>query len=125
MTVEVTKYVRKPLIVDAAQVTAENFTEIVAWCQGNVGVIGSDPGTETKPAEGVELDPSKHYIHLRVHNPQSSRQTKAFVGDWLLYTERGYKIYTDKAFKDNFVPVEEVKEELVTEAGAHVSTVPN
>ena len=107
--VETFKYVRKPLYVDAVQVSAENFDEVIKWCQGDVGVIGSEPGTEVKPAEGVELDPSKHYIRIRVHNPQSVRQTKAFVGDWILYTERGYKIYTDKAFKDNFNPVEHSK----------------
>lgn len=106
MTVDPKKYVRKPLYVDAVKVTAENFTEVVRWCQGNVGVMGSEPGTEVKPAEGVELDPTKQYIHLRVHNPQSPRQTKAFVGDWILYTEKGYKIYTEKAFLENFVQVE-------------------
>lgn len=101
-TVDTTKYVRKPLYVDAVQVTDGNFHDVIRWCQGDVGVIGADPGTEIKPAEGVELDPSKHFIRIRVHNPVSARQTKAFVGDWILYTDRGYKIYTEKAFKENF-----------------------
>lgn len=100
--VSTTKYVRKPLYVDAVQVTNENFLEVVDWCQALVGAQGSEPGTEIRPAGGVELDPSKHYIRIRVHNPQSQRQTKAFVGDWILYTDRGYKIYTDKAFQANF-----------------------
>lgn len=101
-TVKTTKYVRKPLYVDAVQVTNENFQDVIAWCHGDVGVIGAEAGTEVRPAEGAELDPSKHFIRIRVHNPQSPRQTKAFVGDWILYTDRGYKIYTEKAFKDNF-----------------------
>lgn len=105
-TVEATKYVRKPLYVDAVQVTTDNFQDLVRWCQGDVGVIGAEPGTEIKPADGVELDPTKHFIKIRVHNPQSARQTKAFVGDWILYTDRGYKIYSEKAFKDNFDQVE-------------------
>lgn len=100
--VSTTKYVRKPLYVDAVQVTNENFLDVVNWCQALVGAQGSEPGTEIRPAEGAELDPSKHYIRIRVHNPQSQRQTKAFVGDWILYTEMGYKIYTDRAFKGNF-----------------------
>lgn len=100
--IETVKYVRKPLYVEAVQVTSENFLDIVRWCQALVGVQGSEPGTETRPADGVELDPSKHYIRIRVHNPQSSRQTKAFVGDWILYTEMGYKIYTERAFEENF-----------------------
>ena len=107
-TVTPEKYVRKPLYVDAVQVTSENFGSVVKWCQGDVGTIGSEPGTEVRlgDAELEQLDPSKHYVRIRVHNPQSVRQTKAFVGDWILYTERGYKIYTEKAFKDNFDKVE-------------------
>lgn len=101
-TVVTTKYVRKPLYVDAVQVTSENFQDIIRWCEGDVGVIGAEAGTEIKPAEGVELDPSKHFIRIRVHNPLSTRQTRAFVGDWVLYTDRGYKIYSEKAFNENF-----------------------
>lgn len=115
--VSTTKYVRKPLYVDAVQVTNENFLEVVDWCQALVGAQGSEAGTETRPAKGVELDPSKHYIRIRVHNPQSQRQTKAFVGDWILYTDRGYKIYTDKAFQANFDEVGiETEQEPAAEA---------
>jgi hypothetical protein len=100
MTVETAKFVRKPLYVEAVQVTAENFEEVIKWCQGDVGF---QDGSDTKPLRDVEtIDPSKQFIRIRVHNPQSQRQTKAFVGDWILYTERGYKIYTEKAFKENF-----------------------
>lgn len=113
-TVETVKYVRKALYVDAVQVTNENFQDVIGWCQGDVGVVGGEPGTEVKPAEGVVLDPSKHFIRIRVHNPQSVRQTKAFVGDWILYTDRGYKIYTEKAFKENFDPVTSDEEEAKT-----------
>lgn len=99
-TVVTTKYVRKPLYVDAVQVTTDNFADVIRWCQGDVGAIdGSD--TQALTDETV-IDPAKQYIRIRVHNPQSIRQTKAYVGDWILYTDRGYKIYTEKAFKDNF-----------------------
>lgn len=98
MAVETTKYVRKPLYVDAVQVTAENFTEILEWCQGALGSTESMVDPDNEPA----FDPHKQYIRIRVHNPQTPRQTKAFVGDWILYTEKGYKIYTEKAFTENF-----------------------
>ena len=100
--VSTTKYVRKPLYVEAVQVTNENFLDVVEWCQGLVGAKGSEPGTEVRPADGVEIDPSKHYIRVRVHQPQSQRQTKAFVGDWILFANMGYKIYTDRAFEASF-----------------------
>jgi hypothetical protein len=81
MAITTTKYVRKPLYVDAVQVTEENFHELAEWCHGLI--------------EG-------RHIKVRVSNPMSVRQTKAFVGDWLLYTDTGYKIYTDKAFQASF-----------------------
>lgn len=82
------KYIRKPLYVDAVRLTRENFDEIAAWCQGEIL-------QEEAPSR-------KRYIKIRVHNPKNARQTKAFVGDWLLYTERGYKVYTNKAFQSAF-----------------------
>jgi replicative superfamily II helicase len=97
MTIVTRKYVRKPLIVDAVQVTVENFEELADWCQGSI--VNND---KSEPVE--EVDPSIQHIHVRVHNPRSERQTKAFVGDWILYTERGYKIYNTKAFTGTFAP---------------------
>jgi hypothetical protein len=104
-TTSITKrYVRKPLFVDAVQVTEENFEDIARWCFGDVNNID-----ETPVDRSTDVQPTKQYIHVRVHNPKNQRQTKAFVGDWILYTERGYKVYTTKAFQANFDLVEEAK----------------
>lgn len=101
--VTTTKYVRKPLYVEAVQVTEENFADVLRWANGDLGVINAGQGEAIVPVpEDGQIDTSKHYIRVRVNNPQSPRQTRASVGDWILYTDRGYKIYTDKAFKDNF-----------------------
>lgn len=96
------KYVRKPLYVDAVQVTEENFVDIARWCFGEISNIDDTPRDMTE-----DVEPTKQYIYVRVHNPKNPRQTKAFVGDWILYTERGYKVYTTKAFQANFDLVEE------------------
>ena len=96
------KYVRKPLYVDAVQVTEENFVDIARWCFGEIVNIDESPVDKT-----ADADPSKQYIHVRVHNPKNPRQTKAYVGDWILYTERGYKVYTTKAFQANFDRVDD------------------
>lgn len=80
-----TKYVRKPLYVDAVQITEENFDDAVRWCFGE-----------------QDADDEGKFIKVRVHQPKNQRQTRAYVGDWILYTERGYKVYTDRAFQTNF-----------------------
>lgn len=94
MGVNTEKYIRKPLYVDAVRVTETNFNELVGWCQGEVEF-------EEGGRDGAA---GRKYIKIRVHNPKGPRQTKAFVGDWILYTDRGYKIYTNKAFKAAFDP---------------------
>lgn len=90
MGVETQTFIRKPLYVDAVRVDASNFDEIASWCQGEVMTEDGDA--------------TKRYIKVRVHNPKNPRQTRAFVGDWILYTERGYKVYTNKAFRNAFDP---------------------
>jgi hypothetical protein len=95
MGVSTEKYIRKPLFVDAVRVTTTNFDDIAAWCQGEIQ-------TDEVPGSGT----TKKFIKVRVHNPKNPRQTKAFIGDWLLYTERGYKVYTNKAFRAAFDPVD-------------------
>jgi hypothetical protein len=96
MAIETQRYIRKPLYVDAVRITKSNFDEIAAWCQGEV-LQDEVPGG------------GKKYIKVRVHNPKNPRQTRAYVGDWLLYTERGYKVYTSKAFHTAFDNVSEVE----------------
>ncbi len=94
---ETQQYQRKPIIVEAVQVTEENFTEVAQWCQGAiVGKHGLSLGN-------LSEDKSK-FIRVRVINPQRVRQTKAFVGDWVLYSEyNGYKVYTNGAFENAFI----------------------
>jgi hypothetical protein len=88
MAIKTERYIRKPLFVDAVRVTGKNFHELANWCDGEI-MTDEDSG-------------DKFYIKVRVQTPKSERQTKAFVGDWILYTDRGYKVYTQKAFRNAF-----------------------
>jgi hypothetical protein len=99
------KYVRKPLYVDAVQVTEQNFGDVARWCFGEICNIDESPVDKSR-----NIEPTKQYIHVRVHHPRVPRQSKAFIGDWILYTERGYKVYTTQAFQANFDPVEDVQD---------------
>jgi hypothetical protein len=101
MSVTTARYVRKPLVVDAVRVTEKNFDEIATWCQGEIRKEESD-GT----------GPGRRYIRIRVHYPKNIRQTKAFVGDWILYTDKGYKVYVNQAFITSFDELSKVEEPI-------------
>lgn len=90
MGIDTETYIRKPLYVEAVRVTEENFDEIRAWVSGK-----------------VEKDGGKKFIRVFVKDPKVPRQSKAYVGDWILWTERGgHKVYTPKAFETSFDKVE-------------------
>lgn len=79
-------YRRKPFEVLAVQVTEENMYEVSEWCGGEILKAGSGAS----------------YIKVPVIRPSMIRQTRAFAGDWILFSGRGYKVYTIKAFEGSF-----------------------
>lgn len=93
--IKTNSYARKPLHVKAVQVSPENISEVSAWCKG---VLMSN----NLPSGG-----SAPFIKVDVHRPMNERQTKAFVGDFILQSERGFKVYTEKAFYNSFDVLEE------------------
>lgn len=118
MSINAEKYIRKPLYVDAVRVTDANFEEIAAWCQGEI--LRDDEVLRNAEGQGT----GKKYIKVRVHNPINPRQMKAFVGDWLLYTERGYKVYTNKAFHTAFDKVVTEQDENGSSSNGHNEKYP-
>lgn len=85
------KVERLPVYADSVQVTAENMQEIAEWCNGEIRTT-SERGSEER------------YIKVWVQRPLNERQTRAFVGDWVLYASTGFKVYIDAAYKANFKP---------------------
>ena len=94
------KYARMPFYVDAVRVTEENIDSVVKWCQGE----------KREDTEGL-------YIKVRVHRPLTDRQTRAYLGDWVLYAGTGYKVYTDKAFEKSFEKVTTLTKAQADQAG--------
>lgn len=97
-------YRRKPFEVLAVQVTEENMAEVSEWCNGEI----------LKTGKGTP------FIKVPVVRPSMVRQTRAFAGDWILYSGRGHKVYTVKAFENSFekVSMATVVPEVVDEDGA-------
>ena len=123
MAITTIRYIRKPLFVDAVKITPDNFVEVAGWCQGEIRALETDKVITT-----TKVDPSLCYIRVRVHNPKNPRQTQLRVGDWLLYTDRGYKVYTEKAFFNSFEEAQAEEAQTVHTDGSGVvdaQTVPH
>lgn len=83
---ETMKYARKPFYIDAVQVNVSNIRDVAKWSDGEV----------RSDSDGAQ------YVKVRVHHPLNERQTKAYLGDWVLFAGTGYKVYTPKAFANSF-----------------------
>lgn len=86
-TLNVESYTYKPFVVDAVQVTADNYEEVAKWC---------DAAVVTAP------DGSFVCVKIKTTNSKPGWRSKAYVGYWILKSSIGYKVYTDKAFEKHF-----------------------
>jgi hypothetical protein len=86
--IKTSSFVRKPLVVEGLQVNTHNMDEVAAWCGGSI---------EETPSE-------RKFIKLHIKPSPMTRQNMAFVGDWVLKSDVGFKIYSKKAFERTFDP---------------------
>ena len=106
MTLKIERYVHVPLYVQAVRVTAENMEEVVEWCEGAMCTV------EEEGKEPVD------YIKVATIRPIRARQTQAFVGDWVLKTGMGLKVYNNKAFHKSFIAAPESEPSVLARAEA-------
>lgn len=90
MGIKTESYRRKPLEVEAVQVTSENLYEVAEWCGGAVHTIKT--GEETKV-----------FINVPVINSNRNPQFRASIGSWVLSSESGFKVYSERSFNNAFV----------------------
>lgn len=100
---ETQMFQRKPFQVEAVQITEDNFEHVAAWCGGSIVTV-----QETRHQTLLPGNP-KRYIQVPVARPLNKRQAEAYVGDWLLFASKGFKVYANRPFLKNF---ETVPEEL-------------
>lgn len=90
-------YIRKPFTVQSDRVTDKNIQQMAEWCGGEVKGLGEHDGRWGPFIEVPVVNP----------DPKKPRQSQAFVGDWILQSEQGFKVYTDRAFLKNFDSAED------------------
>jgi hypothetical protein len=97
---EIGLYARKPLNVQAIQIDADNMEAVAAWCGGKV--LSHPPKKEGQAP--------KKFVRVDVLNPLSKKQTRAYVGDWILKSNQGFKIWSNSAFMKGFTHIFTTKE---------------
>ena len=89
LPIKIEQFRRKTFDVDAVQVTPDNIHDVAAWC-------GGDVRTEQQKGKSVK------FIKVRVYKALDDEQTKAFVGNFVVYMGSGYKVYKYNAFMRTF-----------------------
>lgn len=96
---EKAKYARNSFEVEAVQVTAENLNEVAEWCDGEVRYTVDE-----------ERNIKDAHVKVKIPRVTRERQRQAFVGDWVLKSDSGFKVYTKAAFASCFHKVSELQE---------------
>lgn len=107
---EIKKFARNPFYVDAVRITEENMADVSLWCKG---VIRS---------EGDPTGGRRSFIKVKVVRAINTEQTKAYIGDWVLYAGSGFKKYTDHAFNKSYTLVEDPSVDTLGYAPADAGT---
>lgn len=84
---------RKPFSVEAVQVTRENMREVAEWCGGTV---------ETKVTPTKNGSKREKFVKVPTSKPMNEKQTQAFVSDWVLLSDKKFKVYIHRAFVHTF-----------------------
>lgn len=105
MNLDIKKFVVRPHEVRAIRITEVNMTEVAKWCKGEIQteIVGVD-GNILKGdiPEGTEIE-QRVFIKARVFRTLNERQSKGYVGDWILKRKGQFKVYTDKAFSESYM----------------------
>lgn len=95
MELPLQRYQSVPIVVDAIQVTMENMEDVTAWCKGSL-VMNPDTGEV-----GIDVP-----VFRRVRG----NMDRAVVGDWVLKSKSGFKVYSPTAFGRSFKRLSEAAE---------------
>jgi len=82
---ETLNYTRNPSDIEAVRVTRANMEDVASWCGAEVLTAGK-----------------AKFIDVPVYKPQNDRLKKAFIGDFVVFDGRGFKVYMPKSFNASF-----------------------
>lgn len=85
MALELKHYTRKQFHVKGIDVTEDNMEDVAKWTKGE-----------------IKEDEEGRYIDVPVHRPLNKKQKQARVGSFVLLSDTGFKVYTDRAMANSF-----------------------
>lgn len=91
MALDIKQYTPKQVPVMATQITSDNMGEVAEWCSGEIRT------------EAVSETTTQNYIKVPAYRAMNERQTKGYLGDWILKRGETIKVYTDNAFRKGYV----------------------
>jgi hypothetical protein len=94
VTLKTKTFVPRSFPIEGIEVKADNIEEVAKWCFGDVR-------SGSKKKEG----PVEKYIKIRVYRLQDKSESRAFVGDTILYFASGFKVFTRAQFEKSYQPV--------------------
>jgi hypothetical protein len=101
---EIRDYYRKRFPVKVVEVTPDNMQDVAQWCNGKI-----------KEKQILGGKGTMKFIKVDVFRPLNTRQSEAYVGDFVLYHRNGYKVYTPNAFHESFELAEDADSSVVQE----------
>ena len=83
------KFRRKPIEVEAVQLTVENIGEVAKWCNGCVKEMGRGPR------------------QMAIDIPSPEGGLRALIGDWIIKGVNGeFELYWSDVFDANYEPID-------------------
>jgi hypothetical protein len=80
------QFIRKPVIVEARQITRDNIYELAKWCGGYANVIQVDPDIVIRKSKNTE---------------------RGWIGDWIIKdVEDEFYTCGSTVFEESYDPVE-------------------
>lgn len=79
-------HIRKNIVANATQVTPQNISKVADWCKGYIQTGGGNP-----------------FIRLKETRSTSGHDRSiAEIGDWVIRDKNGFKILTDRSFREKY-----------------------
>src|SRR5687768_8446525 len=95
---ETQKFTRKPIAIEAVQVSLTNYKEVAEWCKGAATLANYRLMGETHEMGAVLLGKQ---------GPKNDQTYTVLIGQWITKHHKTFRTWSKKQFEATFVKYEE------------------